>query len=155
MADSSDQLVPGSGAVQWVIQMGIAVAVGVGSALGLSRRLAKLEDRVTELETAKTGSTLRDELVAKVKEIAADKAKEIAAEIRREIEELRRELTERPAETLSSTVQGLVDARIGVAVTKAVAEASEKHLERLMALSDRVSSISGEIKSALTSGGKR
>ena len=134
-----------TGPYAWVITLAVSVATGVASALGVNRRVTKLEERVSALEEAKKAGGLsvesvRDEVLSKLRELG---------------EELRRDIADRAPDSLNLPgLHGLLDSKIQAAVSAAVAVANEKHLDRLMELRDRISEITGTVK-GIVGGGRR
>lgn len=142
MADSS--ITEYSGPFAWAVPLAISIAGGIAGALNVRGRLVGLEARVTAMEAliksdGEARVVLRDEVLAKMKELAS---------------EIRKDVPDHPPDSLLlPQLHGIVDGRVAAAVSSAMAEANEKHLERIMDIRDRVSEITGQLKGIL--GGRR
>lgn len=142
MADGG-QLTEYTGPFAWAVPLAISIAGGIAGALNLRGRVAGLEARLSAMEelaskevTAR--AALRDEVLAKLRELGA---------------EIRKDLADRPPDSMSLPgLQGLVDNRVQAAVTAAMADANEKYFDRLISLGDRVSEITGTVKAMVGRG---
>jgi len=140
MADSG-QITEYSGPLQWVVSIGVAVGTGLATVLRVTSRVSALEARVAALEDVQkrdgaARDALKDEILDKLRESLAD---------------LRGEITSRAADSVSFPgLTGMVESK----VTAAIATANEKHNDRLMLLSDRISTLTGELRGIVTGSGR-
>jgi hypothetical protein len=141
MADGG-QITEYSGPLQWIVSIGVAVGTGLATVLRVTGRVAALETRVAALEESQkrdlgARDALKDEILDKLRESLA---------------EFRVEVSARAADSVSFPgLTGMVESK----VTAAIATANEKHNDRLMLLSDRISSLTGELRGIVTGGGNR